>query len=33
VWGGNDVAMSLYTSAGYGVVEENRSLDLPRTAV
>ncbi|MEV6794400.1 GNAT family N-acetyltransferase [Streptomyces sp. NPDC051320] len=32
VWGGNDVAMSLYTSVGYRVLEEHRSLDLPRTA-
>ncbi|MDQ0956666.1 GNAT superfamily N-acetyltransferase [Streptomyces sp. B4I13] len=30
VWGGNDVAMSLYTSAGYRVVEESRSTDVPR---
>ncbi|MET9012817.1 GNAT family N-acetyltransferase [Streptomyces olivaceoviridis] len=29
VWGGNEVAMNLYTSAGYRVVEEWRSLDLP----
>lgn len=28
VFGGNDVAMSLYTSAGYQVVEENRSIPL-----
>ncbi|MFE4700301.1 hypothetical protein ACFRIC_24855 [Streptomyces sp. NPDC056738] len=28
VWGGNEVAMNLYTSAGYQVVEEGRSLDL-----
>ncbi|MEU2711544.1 GNAT family N-acetyltransferase [Streptomyces sp. NPDC007205] len=32
VWGGNEVAMNLYTSAGYQVVEENRSIDLPRPA-
>ncbi|MEH0516398.1 MULTISPECIES: GNAT family N-acetyltransferase [unclassified Streptomyces] len=32
VWGGNDVAMGLYTSAGYRVVEESRSLDVPRPA-
>ncbi|MEU3653970.1 GNAT family N-acetyltransferase [Streptomyces sp. NPDC032161] len=32
VWGGNEVAMNLYTSAGYHVVEENRSIDLPRPA-
>ncbi|MFF9765349.1 GNAT family N-acetyltransferase [Streptomyces sp. NPDC014636] len=32
VWGGNEVAMNLYTSAGYRVVEESRSLDLPRRA-
>ncbi|WP_307048905.1 GNAT family N-acetyltransferase [Streptomyces achromogenes] len=30
VWGGNDVAMSLYTSAGYRVVEKSRSTDVPR---
>lgn len=29
VFGGNEVAMSLYTSAGYPVVEETRSIDLP----
>ncbi len=29
VWGGNEVAMNLYTSAGYHVVEERRSIDLP----
>ncbi|MEV5145259.1 GNAT family N-acetyltransferase [Streptomyces sp. NPDC052727] len=29
VWGGNEVAMNLYTSAGYHVVEEWRSIDLP----
>ncbi|WP_037678352.1 GNAT family N-acetyltransferase [Streptomyces griseus] len=29
VWGGNEVAMNLYTSAGYHVLEEDRSLDLP----
>ncbi|MFD0023266.1 GNAT family N-acetyltransferase [Streptomyces sp. NPDC058382] len=32
VWGGNEVAMNLYTSAGYRVVEESRSIGLPRTA-
>ncbi|MCM2412053.1 GNAT family N-acetyltransferase [Streptomyces sp. RKAG290] len=32
VWGGNEVAMNLYTGAGYQVVEESRSLDLPRPA-
>jgi GNAT superfamily N-acetyltransferase len=32
VWGGNEVAMNLYTSAGYRVVEESRSLGLPRKA-
>ncbi|MGW3205658.1 GNAT family N-acetyltransferase [Streptomyces sp. NPDC001135] len=32
VWGGNEVAMNLYTSAGYQVVEESRSVDLPRPA-
>ncbi|MFF9510749.1 GNAT family N-acetyltransferase [Streptomyces sp. NPDC014724] len=32
VWGGNEVAMNLYTSAGYRVVEEMRSLGLPRSA-
>jgi ribosomal protein S18 acetylase RimI-like enzyme len=32
VWGGNEVAMNLYTSAGYRVMEENRSIGLPRTA-
>ncbi|POX63008.1 N-acetyltransferase [Streptomyces sp. Ru62] len=31
VWGGNEVAMNLYTSAGYRVVEERRSLDLPHS--
>ncbi|HEY9441197.1 MAG TPA: GNAT family N-acetyltransferase [Streptomyces sp.] len=31
VWGGNEVAMNLYTSAGYRVMEENRSIDLPHT--
>jgi len=31
VWGGNEVAMSLYTSAGYRIVTEDRSIDLPRT--
>ncbi|GAA2152771.1 hypothetical protein GCM10009760_49830 [Kitasatospora kazusensis] len=29
VWGGNEVAMSLYTGTGYLVVEETRSIDLP----
>ncbi|MGW3267953.1 N-acetyltransferase family protein [Streptomyces sp. NPDC001056] len=29
VWGGNEVAMNLYTSAGYRVVEEDRSVELP----
>lgn len=36
VWGGNEVAMNLYTTAGYQVVEENRSIDLrpePASAV
>lgn len=33
VWGGNEVAMNLYTSAGYRIVEESRSLDLPRSSV
>ncbi|MGW9134505.1 GNAT family N-acetyltransferase [Streptomyces sp. NPDC055681] len=32
VWGGNEVAMNLYTSAGYQVMEESRSIDLPRPA-
>ncbi|MEV8457780.1 GNAT family N-acetyltransferase [Streptomyces sp. NPDC052095] len=32
VWGGNEVAMSLYTRTGYRIVEENRSLALPRSA-
>ena len=32
VWGGNEVAMNLYTSAGYQVVTEDRSIDLPRGA-
>ncbi|MCN9240592.1 GNAT family N-acetyltransferase [Streptomyces sp. RY43-2] len=32
VWGGNEVAMNLYTSAGYHVLEEHRSLDLPDAA-
>ncbi|MFJ3694782.1 GNAT family N-acetyltransferase [Streptomyces sp. NPDC090052] len=32
VWGGNEVAMNLYESAGYRVLEESRSLGLPRTA-
>lgn len=31
VWGGNEVAMNLYTSAGYQVVQESRSIDLPRS--
>ncbi|MFJ2017458.1 GNAT family N-acetyltransferase [Streptomyces nodosus] len=30
VWGGNEVAMNLYTNTGYRVVEEHRSLALPR---
>ncbi|MFF8729341.1 GNAT family N-acetyltransferase [Streptomyces sp. NPDC015171] len=30
VWGGNEVAMNLYTSAGFRVLEERRSIDLPR---
>ncbi|MGW2488897.1 GNAT family N-acetyltransferase [Streptomyces sp. NPDC001606] len=30
VWGGNEVAMGLYTSTGYRVLEEARSLPLPR---
>ncbi|MDJ0343598.1 GNAT family N-acetyltransferase [Streptomyces sp. H10-C2] len=29
VFGGNDVAMNLYTSAGYRVVAEARSIELP----
>ncbi|MBX7552212.1 GNAT family N-acetyltransferase [Streptomyces sp. NPDC004232] len=29
VWGGNEVAMNLYTSAGYHVIEEIRSIDFP----
>src|SRR5262249_27283091 len=32
VWGGNEVAMNLYTSAGYHVLEENRSTDLHHSA-
>ncbi|MER6568803.1 GNAT family N-acetyltransferase [Streptomyces sp. NPDC001093] len=32
VWGGNEVAMNLYTSAGYRVVEESRSISLPHPA-
>ncbi|MFE4335466.1 GNAT family N-acetyltransferase [Streptomyces sp. NPDC056831] len=32
VWGGNEVAMNLYTSVGYQVVEESRSVGLPRSA-
>ncbi|MES4891263.1 GNAT family N-acetyltransferase [Streptomyces sp. NPDC096012] len=32
VWGGNEVAMNLYTSTGYQVVEEDRSIGLPRSA-
>ncbi|MGW3631741.1 GNAT family N-acetyltransferase [Streptomyces sp. NPDC005122] len=32
VWGGNEVAMNLYTSAGYQVMEESRSISLPRSA-
>ncbi|MER6070011.1 GNAT family N-acetyltransferase [Streptomyces sp. NPDC001817] len=31
VWGGNEVAMNLYTSAGYHVVEESRSVSLARS--
>ncbi|MCH0543418.1 GNAT family N-acetyltransferase [Streptomyces sp. MUM 203J] len=31
VWGGNRVAMNLYTSVGYQVMEENRYTDLPRS--
>jgi hypothetical protein len=27
-WGGNEVAMNLYTGAGYHVVEETRSTGL-----
>lgn len=29
VWGGNEVAMNLYTSAGYGILDEERSVELP----
>ncbi|OIK28338.1 GNAT family N-acetyltransferase [Streptomyces malaysiense] len=29
VWGGNEVAMNLYTSAGYRIVDEERSIRLP----
>lgn len=32
VWGGNEVAMNLYTSVGYRIVEEYRSTGLPRSA-
>jgi len=32
VRGGNEVAMGLYTSTGYQVVEEHRSVGLPRDA-
>ncbi|MFD9393567.1 GNAT family N-acetyltransferase [Streptomyces sp. NPDC060000] len=32
VWGGNEVAMNLYTSAGYRVLEESRSIGLPHSA-
>ncbi|MEV6026571.1 GNAT family N-acetyltransferase [Streptomyces sp. NPDC052036] len=32
VWGGNEVAMNLYTSTGYRVLEENRSIDLAPSA-
>ncbi|MEW2527587.1 GNAT family N-acetyltransferase [Streptomyces sp. NPDC047071] len=32
VWGGNEVAMNLYTSGGYQVIEESRSVGLPRSA-
>ncbi|MEW2624146.1 GNAT family N-acetyltransferase [Streptomyces sp. NPDC048106] len=28
VWGGNEVAMNLYTSTGYRIVDENRSAEL-----
>ncbi|MFF2898608.1 GNAT family N-acetyltransferase [Streptomyces sp. NPDC057966] len=31
VWGGNEVAMNLYTGAGYQVMEECRSIGLPVT--
>ncbi|MET8747778.1 GNAT family N-acetyltransferase [Streptomyces sp. NPDC004728] len=31
VWGGNEVAMNLYTGAGYQVMEESRSIGLPVT--
>lgn len=31
VWGGNEVAMNLYTSAGYRVIDDHRSIDLPRS--
>lgn len=31
VWGGNEVAMNLYESAGYRVLEESRSVGLLRT--
>ncbi len=30
VFGGNEIAMNLYTSAGYLVVDETRSIQLPR---
>ncbi|MEW2165246.1 GNAT family N-acetyltransferase [Streptomyces sp. NPDC007084] len=29
VWGGNEVAMNLYTSAGYRILQETRSIELP----
>ncbi|MFF9349375.1 GNAT family N-acetyltransferase [Streptomyces sp. NPDC014734] len=32
VWGGNEVAMNLYTSAGYEVMEEFRTVGLPRSS-
>ncbi|MFF3176021.1 GNAT family N-acetyltransferase [Streptomyces sp. NPDC057900] len=32
VWGGNEVAMNLYTSVGYRIVEEYRSTGLPRAS-
>ncbi|MET9606640.1 GNAT family N-acetyltransferase [Streptomyces sp. NPDC006512] len=31
VFGGNDVAMRLYDSTGFTILDEYRSLDLPRT--
>ncbi|MGW1910399.1 GNAT family N-acetyltransferase [Streptomyces sp. NPDC002076] len=33
VWGGNEVAMNLYTSAGYHVMEESRSISLPASSL